>query len=756
MVALIHVAPQAASSAALSTAYAARVAQAASGYTAAERTAIEAAFELARKRYGDSPTAEGESWLARATGTATIVAELKLDAESVRAALLFGVPDSAGFDEQKFAAEAGDEVAKLVTGVARMGAIRTVSLGQGGAHKEARDEQAENLRKMLLAMVEDIRVVLVKLAERTQAMRYLVAAPPDAPDARGTAAARATQRTSQARETQDLFAPLANRLGVWQLKWELEDLSLRALEPDAYRRIAAALDERRVDRQRYIDQAIAEIKRELSVAGVKAEVTGRPKHITSIWNKMRRKRVGIDALYDIRAVRVLVDDVKDCYTALGVVHNLWTPLPQEFDDYIAKPKANRYRSLHTAVIGPDGKPLEVQIRTHEMHRHSEYGVASHWRYKEGGGAQRDPGYDEKIAWLRQVLDWKDAVADAGEWLQQFKSTLFTDTIYVLTPQGKVVDLPRGATPVDFAYAVHTSLGHRCRGARVDGAMVPLNYALQNGQRIEIIAAKQGGPSLDWLNADLGYVQSHRARAKVRQWFKAQQLEATIAQGREMVERELHRAGKTALKLDAVAAQAGFDKLDEFFAAVSRAELNTRALQQAIQVVAKPGEAAAPAPGDEAVLLRASKSAGAGSGILIVGVDRLLTGLARCCKAAPPDPIVGFVTRGKGISIHRRNCSNVARMQERHPERLITAEWGTPRDEVFPVDVVVEAMDRQALLRDVSEVFSREKINVTAVKTLTRNLQAKMSFTLEVRSLEQLTHALGLVQDVPGVLSTARR
>ena len=416
------------------------------------------------------------------------------------------------------------------------------------------------------------------------------------------------------------------------MKWELEDLSLRALEPDAYRRIAAALDERRVDRQRYIDQAIAEIKRELSVAGVKAEVTGRPKHITSIWNKMRRKRVGIDALYDIRAVRVLVDDVKDCYTALGVVHNLWTPLPQEFDDYIAKPKANRYRSLHTAVIGPDGKPLEVQIRTHDMHRHSEYGVASHWRYKEGGGAQRDPGYDEKIAWLRQVLDWKDAVADAGEWLQQFKSTLFTDTIYVLTPQGKVVDLPRGATPVDFAYAVHTSLGHRCRGARVDGAMVPLNYALQNGQRIEIIAAKQGGPSLDWLNADLGYVQSHRARAKVRQWFKAQQLEATIAQGREMVERELHRAGKTALKLDAVAAQAGFDKLDEFFAAVSRAELNTRALQHAIQVVAKPGEAAAPAPGDEAVLLRASKSAGAGSGILIVGVDRLLTGLARCCKA----------------------------------------------------------------------------------------------------------------------------
>jgi GTP pyrophosphokinase len=727
---------------------AARIAQAANGYAAAERASIEAAFQLARKRYGDALTSDGERWLARAAGTATIVAELKLDAESLRAALLIGVPEIQGFDEQAFAVEVGDEVARLVIGVARMGEIRAAPAGEGGVRKEARDEQAENLRKMLLAMVEDIRVVLVKLAERTQAMRYLVAVPADA------AGAHASQRSSHARETQELFAPLANRLGVWQLKWELEDLALRSLEPETYRRIAAALDERRVDRQRYIEQTVAEIRRELAAAGVKAEVTGRPKHITSIWTKMRRKRVGIEALYDIRAVRILVDDVKDCYTALGVVHNLWTPLPQEFDDYIAKPKANRYRSLHTAVIGPDGKPLEVQIRTHDMHRASEYGVASHWRYKEGGTA-RDPGYDEKIAWLRQVLDWKDAVADAGEWLQQFKSTLFTDTIYVLTPQGKVVDLPRGATPVDFAYAVHTSLGHRCRGARVDGAMVPLNYVLKNGQRIEIIAAKQGGPSLDWLNADLGYVQSHRARAKVRQWFKAQQLEATIAQGREAVERELHRAGRTALKLDAVAAQAGFSKLDEFFAAVARAELNTRALQQAIHAVARPGTAIAPAE-DGSVLPRASKAAGAGSGILIVGVDRLLTGLARCCKPAPPDGIVGFVTRGKGISIHRRSCSNVERMQEKHPERIITAEWGTPRDEVFPVDVVVEAMDRQALLRDVSEVFSREKINVTAVKTLSRNLQAKMSFTLEVRSLEQLKRALGLVQDVPGVLSAGRR
>ena len=599
---------------------------------------------------------------------------------------------------------------------------------------------------MLLAMVEDIRVVLIKLAERTQALRFLIGSE-EAGD----------RRAQAARETLDLFAPLANRLGVGQLKWELEDLSLRALEPEAYQRIARLLDERRLDRQHYIETVQATLKRELAAAGVKADVSGRAKHIYSIWNKMRRKGAGIESLYDIRAVRILVDEVKDCYAALGVVHNLWSPVPREFDDYIAKPKPNDYRSLHTAVMGPEGKPLEVQIRTYDMHRQSEYGVAAHWRYKEAAHTgRRDPGYEEKIAWLRQVLDWKDAVADAGEWLQQFKSSLFTDTIYVLTPQGKVIDLPRGATPVDFAYSVHTSLGHRCRGARVDGAMVPLNYKLASGQRVEIIAVKGGpsvGPSRDWLNPELGYVTSHRARSKVRQWFKAQQVEETIAHGRDIVERELARAGLTSVKLDAVAAEAGYAKVEEFFAAVARVEINLRALQTAIRAAAKQETVA---PEEEALQTRRSKAAGAGSGILVVGVDRLMTGLAKCCKPAPPDPIVGFVTRGKGISIHRQSCSNVARMKERQPERLITADWGKPRDEVFPVDVVVEAMDRQGLLRDISEVFSRERINVTAVNTLSKNLQARMGFTLEVRGLDELKRALLLVREVPGVLSAARR
>jgi GTP pyrophosphokinase len=741
MVAVLHSAPEVAEPEALA-AWTDRVSE---GFAPDERVKLLETLGAARELYGDRCAPDGEPWLDRALGTAAIVAGLKLDLDSVRAAIMIGAPHIDGFDAEAFSALLGAEVAQLVSGVARMGAIRAIP-EDAPAHD--RDAHSESLRKMLLAMVGDIRVVLIKLAERTQALRYLVSH-------KGEAGAQA------ARETQHLFAPLANRLGVWQLKWELEDLSLRALEPETYRQIAKLLDERRLDRQQYIEEVKATLKRELAAAGVAAEISGRPKHIHSIWTKMRRKQAGIDELYDIRAVRILVGEVKDCYTALGLVHNLWTPMAKEFDDYIAKPKANDYRSLHTAVIGPEGKPLEVQIRTHEMHRHSEYGVAAHWRYKEGPRSGRgDPGYDEKIAWLRQVLDWKDAVADAGEWLQQFKSSLFTDTIYVLTPQGKVIDLPRGSTPVDFAYALHTSLGHRCRGARIDGAMVPLNTPLESGQRVEIVALKQGGssvgPSRDWLNPELGYVVSHRARTKVRQWFKAQQLDETIANGRSIVERELQRSRMTAVNLEAVADKAGISKLDDFFAAVARAELNTRQLQQAIHAAAKPDQALPARAEEEAVVTHDSKAAGAGSGILIVGVDRLMTGLARCCKPAPPDAIVGFVTRGKGITIHRQSCSNVARMKEKQPERLISADWGTPRDEVFPVDVVVEAMDRQALLRDISEVFSREKINVTAVNTLSRNLQARMSFTLEVKSLAQLKAALAMVQDVSGVLSAGRR
>ena len=738
MVAVLHAAPRAAAPEAV----AAWLETLAHDYSADERASFAAAFDYARERTGDAAMADGEAALDRALGAATILTGLKLDAGSIRGALLIGLPVAGAFDADDVRGRFGADVATLVAGVARMGGIRAAA---DTGDKDERATQAENLRKMLLAMVEDIRVVLIKLAERTQALRSLMSGDP-------------ALRAQTAREVLDLFAPLANRLGVWQLKWELEDLSLRALEPATYKAIAQMLDERRLDREHYIRDVVATLKCELAAAGVAAEVTGRPKHIYSIYDKMRRKQAGIESLYDIRAVRILVDSVRDCYTALGLVHHLWTPLAREFDDYIAKPKANNYRSLHTAVIGPGDKPLEVQIRTWEMHQHSEYGVAAHWRYKEGGGrgARHDPTFDDKIAWLRQVLDWKDAVADSGDWLSAFKESLFTDSIYVLTPQGKVIDLPRGATPVDFAYAVHTGLGHRCRGAKVDGQMVPLNFRLANGQQVEIVAAKQGGPSRDWLNAELGYVHGNRARAKVRQWFKAQQHEATVAQGRALVERELARLGQTALKLDAVAAKAGFDKADDFFAAFARDDINSRQVQTAILAVAQPAHAPAPADGEGEVATRRSKAAGAGSGILVVGVDRLLTGLARCCKPAPPDPIVGFVTRGKGVTIHRASCSNVGRMRAAQPERLIVADWGAPRDEVFPVDIVVEAMDRQGLLRDISEVLSREKINVTAANTLTKSLHTRMAFTIEVQGLGVLKRALALIRDVKGVLAAGRR
>jgi len=736
MVAVVHAAPASAAPQAV----AAWLDSLAGTYPREDIDAFRAAFDYTQERVGVQTASDGEKLADRALGTAGIVAGLRLDPASIRAALLAVLPAAKAFDAQQVAERFGLDVAGLVAGVARMDSIRARRVGTTA---EERAVQTENLRKMLLAMVEDIRVVVLKLAERLQALRWLMSADE-------------TQRRETAREVLDLYAPLANRLGVWQLKWELEDLSLRAIEPETYKQIAKLIDERRLDRQRYIEDVIATLKRELAASRIAADVTGRPKHIFSIWSKMRRKQAGIDSLYDIRAVRILVDDVKACYTALGIVHHLWTPLPGEFDDYIAKPKANDYRSLHTAVIGPEGKPLEVQIRTREMHQHSEYGVAAHWRYKEGAAARHDPAFEDRIAWLRQVLDWKDAIADTSEWLAAFKQSLFTDTIYVLTPQGKVVDLPAGATPVDFAYAVHTNLGHRCRGAKVDGHMVPLNTPLANGQRVEVLTVREGGPSRDWLNPELGYVTSHRARAKVRQWFKAQVLDETVAHGRAAVERELARAGASSLNLDLLAGKAGYAKPDELFAAYARDEINLRQLQTAIRAVAAPApEPSAPGP-DGAVVTRASRAAGAGSGILIVGVDRLMTGLARCCKPAPPDPIAGFVTRGKGITIHRASCANLARIRAREPERLIEADWGARREEVFPVDIVVESGDRPGLLRDISEVFSREKINVTAVNTLTKQHLARMGFTIEVAGVEQLKRALALVRDVPGVLGAARR
>jgi GTP pyrophosphokinase len=578
-------------------------------------------------------------------------------------------------------------------------------------------------------------VVLIRLASRTQTLRFLARMPDE-------------QRRPVARETLDIYAPLANRLGVWQLKWELEDLSFRFLEPELYKRIARMLDERRAEREGFIRGAIDLVSRELKAAGIAAEVTGRPKHIFSIYTKMQQKGVEFSELYDVRALRILVDQVKDCYTALGIVHNLWQPIPKEFDDYISRPKGNDYRSLHTAVVGPDGRSLEVQIRTHEMHRHAELGVAAHWRYKERKAGKEDR-YDEKIAWLRQVLAWRDEVVDSSDWVEQSKRAALDETVYVLTPQGRVIDLPRGATPIDFAYALHTDLGHRCRGAKVDGAMVPLDYGLQNGQRVEIAAAKTGGPSRDWLT-NPAYLASSRARNKVRQWFHAEELARTVAAGRQIVEREMLREGGAKANLEALAQQLGFAKPEDLFAAVGRDEIGPRALHVALR-----GPAAPETPAEE-VVARKSKAGDAAGGVLFVGVDRLMTQVARCCKPLPPDPIVGFVTRGRGISVHRRDCKSMAQLLAREPERAIEAQWGAGTSGVFSVDIAVQAHDRQGLLRDVSEVLSRERINVTAVNTLTRQHVANMAFTIEVADLAHLRRALVQIEEVGGVISARRR
>ncbi len=696
----------------------------------AERELVGRADLWAQEYYADSLHPAGTRWIEHARAAVSILGALRVDGEAIAATLLLGVNVTSREQREALAAHFGPEIADLVKGVASMAQIQVLRGRVGSGPRQAdRAAQLESLRKMLLAMVQDIRVVLIKLADQVQLLREL-AATGDAP-----------ARENAADDTMDLFAPLANRLGVWQVKWALEDLAFRCLDPETYKNLARQLDEKRIDRETYITNVVRMLREELISAGIAGEVAGRPKHIYSIWRKMQSKGVGLRDMSDVRAVRVLVSDIKACYAVLGLVHNLWTPVPREFDDYIAKPKANDYRSLHTAVVGPGGEVLEVQIRTHEMHHHAELGVAAHWRYKEA--VKGDAAFDDRIAWLRRILDWRDELANAGELAEYFKNELFQDSVYVVTPQGRVIDLPRGATPVDFAYHVHTELGHRCRGAKVNGQIVPLTYALSNGQRVDIIAAREGGPSRDWLNPALGYLKSNRARAKVRQWFNSQQLEEATAHGRDVLERELHRLGKTGQNLDELAARLHFAKVEELFAAFGRAEVTPRQLQFALGAeevaVAPAAEAKSPSP--------------ARAGILVVGVDKLLTVLARCCKPVPPDPIVGFVTRGRGVTVHRRDCSNVVRLAE---ERLIAADWGKTGEARFPAEVEIIAGAAPALLRDILEIFTREKVRVVTSKSVNHDLNTRIALTLQVEDLPQLTRLLALVRDLPGVESARRR
>lgn len=721
-----------------------------------------------REHAGDARLSSGELLADHAAGTASIMGKLNVDPPAVQAAALFALTPHLNDPERELAARFGDEVARLVSDVRKLLRLGTVSLrvAQNAAPEAGRDAAAERraqieaLRKMLLAFAQDIRVVLIRLASRLQSLRYYAAAkvapPPDV-----------------ARETLEIYAPLANRLGIWQLKWELEDLAFRFEDPVTYKRIAKLLDEKRVEREAYVAEAIGSLQRELAAAHIQAEVSGRPKHIYSIWRKMRGKELDFSELYDVRAFRVIVPDIKDCYTVLGIVHHLWQPVPKEFDDYISRPKPNGYKSLHTVVIGDDGRAFEVQIRTHEMHNFAEYGVAAHWRYKEagargyGGQFSASDKYDEKIAWLRQLLAWKDDVEDGGgaaggkAWAQLRETTLDDDHIYVLTPQARVIALPQGATPVDFAYHLHSELGHRCRGARVDGAMVPLNTPLANGQTVEIVAVKEGGPSRDWLNSQLGYLKSPRARQKVRAWFNAIEHEENIAHGRALVEKTLQREGRTSVNLDNLAAKLGFKTPEELFSVVGKEEFSLRNVEQALSD-APPTEPAPEAPADfEKRSSGASVAHGASTGVLVVGVDALLTQLARCCRPAPPDPISGFVTRGKGMSIHRSDCATFRRMAERAPERVLQTTWsadvlGGRGASVYPVDLMIEATDRQGLLRDISEVFAREKLNVVGVKTQTRRNAAFMQFTVEISNSAQVQRACTLLGEVQGVVRAGRK
>ncbi len=655
-----------------------------------------------------------------AAATANVLGEVQADSDSISAILLPAFPN---WDRERIESEFGTNVLSLIDGLKRIRAIETFS--EDGAALGA--QQSESLRKMLLAMAQDMRVVLIKLAEQVSVMRSLT-----------NATAQSQRRAAQ--QTLNLYAPLANRLGVWQFKWELEDLSFRFLEPATYQNVAQMLDERRGDREEYIERVGQHLRQAIHAEGLQAEVQGRPKHIYSIYKKMQEKNLAFDELYDVRALRVLTNDVRDCYTALGVAHNLWQPIPGEFDDYIAQPKGNHYRSLHTAVIGPERRTLEVQIRTYDMHRESEFGVAAHWRYKEGGKGDRK--YDAKIAWLRQVLNWRDEVSSKRS------AELLQDSVYVLTPQGQVVDLPSGATPVDFAYHVHTDLGHRCRGAKVDGAIVPLNYVLQNAQRVEISAAKQGGPSRDWLNANLGYLASHRGIAKVRQWFSHQELTLAIANGRALLEKEMQRAGKTGMALEQIATKLEFSGVNELFAALGHGEVTARQIQQALMTEV------AEAP--ETSVTQSAKALTTSRGILVLGVNNIATVMAKCCKPAPPEAIVGFVTKSRGVMVHRADCSNILRLDEERRERTMPADWGRNISGPFAVDIAVEAEDRSGLLRDISDSMAREHVNVTAANTLTRGAFATMLFTVEIPDLAKLQIMLQSVRNVSGVVRASRK
>ncbi len=704
------------------------------GLTVDQLALVRRACLLAWRAHDGQLRASGQPYIEHPAAVALILHDLDMDYEAIAAGILHDVVEDTDIDLAAIKDDYGPVIAHLVDGVTKMDAIDKYLNVSVEAAKRA--VESEGLRKLLLAMIEDVRVVLIKLADRLHNMRTLKYLGAD-------------KQKRVARETSAVYAPLAGRLGVWKIKWELEDLAFRYLEPGLYRSIAKRLDERRAEREARISGIVARLSREMADYGIRAEVAGRPKHIYSIWRKMQRKDVNFDQLYDVQAVRVFVKDVATCYAALGVVHTLWSHIPNEFDDYITNPKSNHYRSLHTAVIGPAGKTLEVQIRTVEMHEHAERGVAAHWQYKEG--VRRDAAMEAKIDWLRQVLEWKDDAGGVGGFLDRFNTEVLHERIYVITPQGKVVDLPKGATAIDFAFQIHTDVGYRCRGAKADGSIVPLNRPLRTAQQVEILTTRQANPSRDWLNPNLGFVKTAKARGRIRQWFKQLDHDKNVTAGKEIYERELKRMGVSAPDTGALVKRFNFVGFDDLLAAVGHGDVTAGQIATSLQAQLPPEE--------PALVFRTRKGAAeaAGGDIRVHGVGNLLTQFARCCKPVPNDAVVGYITRGRGVSIHRRDCPNILGMRESERARLIEVGWTSDPVAAYPANVRVLAYDRQGLLRDITMLLASEQINVV---NLASNSDAKsgiatVRLTLEVQDLVQMSRVLDRLLQVPNIYDASR-
>jgi GTP diphosphokinase / guanosine-3',5'-bis(diphosphate) 3'-diphosphatase len=699
--------------------------------------AIRRAYAFAAEAHAPQLRESGEPYINHPLAVAETLASIHMDIATIVAALLHDVTEDCGVPLTELESRFGREVARLVDGVTKLDKMQFLHVeGDDSLPKlNGQDLWAENMRKMFLAMAEDIRVVLIKLADRLHNMRTLQFRPP-------------AKRRRVAQETMEIYAPLANRLGIWELKWQLEDLAFRHLEPEKYHEIADKVASRRVAREKYIQRVIEVLRGELEQHGIQADLSGRPKHIYSIYRKMQRRGVDIDQIYDQLAVRVLVQSIPDCYTALGVIHSIWRPLPGQFDDYIANPKESLYQSLHTTVLAVDGRPLEIQIRTSEMHQVAEYGVAAHWRYKEG--VRQDQKFDAKVAWLRQLMDWqKDVAGGAQEFVDSLKTDIFQDQVYVFTPKGEIKELPSGATSLDFAYRIHTDVGHKCVGAKVNGRLVSLDTKLRNGDIVEIITAKGSrGPSRDWLNPNLGFVHTAHAREKIRQWFRRQQRDENIVRGRELVERALKRLNVDGVKLDDLAAEFKYDKVDDFLAAVGYGDINpdeigrhvlSGAEEQRRDTTAAPHIARAGAPM---------------GGLRVLGVGDLLTRVCRSCNPVPGDNIIGYITRGRGVTVHRADCSSVINEDEK--DRLITVDWSESEQHVFPVTVRIEAWDREGLVRDVTAILADEKVNIIALSAVVHKDQtATVWATVEVPRLDRLSRIMSRLESIRDVFNVVR-